>query len=243
MIQRRFAFLVFVLFAFAAHGSSLRAQGLVQISLKGAVLEQGGSWCELSVSALDAQRGELQAVSLALHAAEGTGAADLLQLLAGRLEARGVRVVRPAQVAGATQQQAHEVQWSLFVEQCAGVSLRVPLGLQSSATTSEGAPYSVRVLPASGGGGLLLVRASTHSRADGTVGSLSCQVALTKTTGKDDIATALAAAAIEAGWRGSVEGRDTWVPGLLQHGADVRGTSFVLTGAPGATLQLSLKRG
>ena len=242
MIQRRFASLVLVLLAFAAHGSALRAQGLVQITLKGAVLEQGGSWCDLSVSAFDAQRGELQSVALALHAAEGTGAADLLQLLAGRLEARGVRVVRPAQVAGATQQPAHEIQWSLFVEQCAGVSLRVPVGLQMSATTSEGAPYSVRVLPAAGGG-LLLVRASTHARADGTVGSLSCQVALTKTSGKDDIATALAAAAIEAGWRGSVDGRDTWLPGQVQDGSDVRGTSFVLTGAPGATLQLSLKRG
>lgn len=243
MQQRRLLRFVLVLLLVASSAVPLRAQGLVQIALKGAVAEAGGGWCDLSVSALDAQRGELQTGVVALHAAEGTGAGDLVLLLASRLEARGVKVVRPAAPAGPTQQAAHELQWSLFVEQCAGVSLRVPEGLQLSATTSEGAPQSVRLLPASAAGGVLFVRASAHNRADGVVSPLRCQVSLTKAAAKDDIASALAAAAIEAGWRGAVEGRDTWLPGLPLDGTEVRGASFVLSGAAGATLQLGLKRG
>lgn len=212
------------------------AQGLLQFTLKGEVSLPGGGWCELAVSA-QGEQGSARRVDLGLHLGAGTKGIEVLQLLAARLEREGVVVVRP--VWGARSEAATG---SLWIEQCQGLSVRVPEGLQATVVVSESAPQSVRVVPAGEVGGQLLLTATTRNRTDGTVGRLTCQVPWTAKSGKDDIATALAARAIDQGWRGEVTGRDTWQPGLLIDGAELRGVSLELIGAAGATLELALPK-
>ena len=193
------------------------AQGLLQLTLKGEVSLPGGGWCELAVSA-QGEQGSARRVDLGLHLGAGT---------------KGV------EVWGARSEAATG---SLWIEQCQGLSVRVPEGLQATVVVSESAPQSVRVVPAGELGGQLLLTATTRNRTDGTVGRLTCQVPWTAKSGKDDIATALAARAIDQGWRGEVTGRDTWQPGLLIDGAELRGVSLELIGAAGATLELALPK-
>lgn len=217
-----------------------RAQGLAQLMVKGEVVEQGGGWCQISVAA-EESGDQPRSATLGFLAARGTTAADLLALCAARLDAAGIRSIRAplaVQAPGATG--AAQAPSTLFIDHCARIEVRLPLGLSSILAVSEAAPRSVKLVPAAGSTGTLLVHALRRDRLDGTLASLSCQVAFTAKSGKDDIATALAAAAIDKGWRGEVVGREAWMPGAMLDGSQLLGTSFELAGGPGATFELVL---
>jgi len=225
---------------FVALLPAARAQGLAQLMVKGEVVEQGGGWCQIAVVAEESGN-DPRAMTLAFLAARGTSAADLLALCAARLEAAGIRAIRaPLPVAATSAPAAVQASSTLFIEHCARLEVRLPLGLSSILAVSEAAPRSVKLVPAPGSSGTLLVHALRRDRLDGAVASLSCQVAFTAKSGKDDIATALAAAAIDKGWRGEVVGREAWLPGAMLDGSQLLGASFELQGGPGATLELVL---
>lgn len=217
-----------------------RAQGLAQLMVKGEVVEQGGGWCQIVVVA-EEPGAQARSTTLGFLAARGTTAADLLALCAARLDSAGIRSIRaPLAVQAPNATGAAQAQSTLFIEHCARIEVRLPLGLSSILAVSEAAPRSVKLVPAAGSSGTLLVHALRRDRLDGTVGAVSCQVAFTQKSGKDDIATALAAAAIDKGWRGEVAGREAWMPGTMLDGSQLLGASFELLAAPGATLELVL---
>jgi len=233
--MKKFSAFIACLFAFLAPGAS--AQGLAQLMVKGEVVEPAGGWCQI-VAVAQEERAEPRTMTLAFLAARGTSAADLVALCAARLDAAGIRAIR-APLAGATTGAA-QAPSTLFIERCARLEVRLPLGLSSSLAVSEAAPRTVKLVPATGTTGSLHVHALRRDRLDGAVAGVSFQVAFNEKSGKDDLATALAAAAIDKGWRGEVVGREAWTPGAMLDGSQLLGASFELLGGPGATLEIAL---
>ena len=114
-----------------------RAEGLVQLSLDGALSTPGGAPVELHLGFWDGSA--VQSVDLRLHLAQRTTGHDLATLLAARLRKAGASFQFPGESTGGSPAQ-------LFLEDTTLVSLRLGHGLHASVTTTQDAPESVRFL-------------------------------------------------------------------------------------------------
>ena len=118
----------------AAAAASARAEGMVQLTLRG-VTEEGGR-VELEIGARN-QGGETREVDLTMHVGPHTRAHDVVALLEMRLRRADFRVLAPAP----DERRAH-----LFVEDVLFVRLRLGHGLMGTVTASEEAPSALRLV-------------------------------------------------------------------------------------------------
>lgn len=219
--MRAFLTVLFVL----ASALSAHAQGLVQLTLDGAVDTTGGGRIEIEVRFADPQNSlEPRTLSLDLLLAEKTGAIDVAGLLAQRLERAGARVVftgANAPMRGPT---------NLFVEDVYSVGLRLGHGLIGSITLCEDAPQSVRISPGveSKLAGTLSVTAQTTNLHTKERGHVTFDVALLEKATLADTNSRVLMAAIAAGWRSESKSNEWWMPGANTDKATVTHCSFDL---------------
>ncbi|MAF66441.1 MAG: hypothetical protein CMJ84_12390 [Planctomycetes bacterium] len=116
------------------------AEGLLQLSFKGAIHAEGGSPVSIEVGVWDAASRAATTIPMDLHLAEGTTAHDLAVVVGARLKRRGAHVVLPLE-GSVGRGVVH-----LFVEDATHVSLRLGGGLWGTVTSCEAAPEQVRFL-------------------------------------------------------------------------------------------------
>ncbi len=199
---------LFVLLAPAA-----AAEGLVQLTLHGALTEPGGAYVQVEVDRWTGK--EVKRHDLHAHLAQGTTARDLAGLLHARFEHQGA-VVRYSPDDG--DDRAH-----LFVEHATAVNLRLGFGLWAEVTTCEEAPVSIRLDEpqlASGPARLELTATTYHEHTE-RPGRLTCALPIAKDANTAQISQELAARANDAGWVGERPSPDRWTPLRAQVGGAV----------------------
>jgi hypothetical protein len=207
------------LLSFLSLAPGARAEGLAQLTLEGVVDPQAGGRVEFSVGARRTKGGEPRQVDLGLHVAGGTTAADLLELLASRLESAGLGIVHARRsAAGATSSQ-------LFVEDAIFLQVRIGYGLSATITACEAAPISLRVIGSDGlrAAGTLTMSASTWNLHTEKAGNASLAIELKEGEHGSGVAERLFRVATEGGWIA-----DEWAPTRMGGGARVRGMSVRL---------------
>lgn len=230
--------LLLVLASLLALAGSTRAEGLVQLTLRGAVSEPGGGPVEVAWGFVP-DRGPALHDQLRVHLAEGTRAGDLAALLQARLERSGARVIAPPP-------RDDRSAVVLFLEGLVALDLRLEAGLSASITVCEGAPESVRfsaprAAPGRLAPGRVFVTTSTfhpHSREQGSV---RLEVALDQQTAPAAVCEALFQQGLERGLVGDRPAADAWRPLKTSDGALVTGCSIQLEdGRSGWGLQVRL---
>jgi len=200
-----------------------RAEGLVQLSLRGALASPGGAPVEVRWAA-EVEPGQVREAGLRLHLARGTSAHALGTLLVQRLRQAGAKVLFPAEHGSA----AGEVQ--IFVEASTRVSLRLAPGLSSSITTCEVAPSRVRLLkpllhsePAR-----LTIQTSTFHAHTRLPGSVLLELPLDSSGTMAQTSEELFEQALANGLVGDRPSADSWRPVRGEDGATVTGCSIEL---------------
>jgi len=202
---------------------------LVQLRFEGQA-GKAGARAQLAVQALIG--GEERAITATLLAGPGTSGAELSALLAARLEAAGVTLVR-AEGANASA--------SLFLEDATRVTLELGGGLIASLTACEGSGASVRV-EARGDAhpATVTVVVETVSSHEDRRGSALAQVLLEPGTPAPAAASRLMDGAAEAGLLSEKPGGDRWRPTKLKTGERVLGLSLRLESAGDWRIDLGL---
>ncbi|MDZ4772966.1 MAG: hypothetical protein SGI72_07505 [Planctomycetota bacterium] len=205
----RIHFALLALCALLFSTTPLGAQGLVQISLSGAIDTSGGGRIEVEIATFDPNAPEKPVLTtMKVLLGESTSAADLAVLLTKRLEANFARVTS----LGANAPQRGPV--NLFVEGVVSVGLRLGNGLSGNVTLCEDRPMSVRVSPGveSKLGGVLRVVALTRQEHTGDSGRFQVDVNFADRSELTDVGMRVVRAAIAMGWPGELKGHDTWWP-------------------------------
>lgn len=204
----------------ALAGEPVAAQGLVQITLEGALDREGGARVEVNVGArLPAGDRE---IDLGLHLARGTSGADLAGLLATRLERAGFDVLFPAPGTGA-ERAAH-----IFLEDALFVRLRAGHGLRATVTTPDAVPASVTIAPphVRAEDARLVIGASTYSQHTKKRGLQTIELSLGAQDHVVQVAEKLHKVALEAGWVGFRPESKSWRPSKLKDAATPTGFSI-----------------
>ena len=189
--------------------SSLRAQGLVQISLGGSVDTPGGGNVEVEVTYPNRNANDaLETVVVALVLGEGTSAFDFALLLERRLEAHNLRVTS----SGPSTPIRGPV--NLFVEGVYAVGIRLGHGLNATVTLCEDRPLSIKLSPGreSKLGASISVVAHTYQERTKEVGRVKVSETFSDKSEQTDVATRLVRAAIGAGWTSELANHTTWLP-------------------------------
>jgi hypothetical protein len=214
---RLLAFVAFVLVA------PLRAQGLVQISLAGAIATPGGARVEIDIASYNANSpGTPVETKLNLLLGEGTSAADLGLLLARRLEEKQVRVTS----LGANAPALGPV--NLFLENTIRVGLRLGNGLRGTVTLCENRPLSVKVSPGTESqlGATFKAVAMTHQEHTGDDGRFVLDLNFADKSAITDVGMRLVRSAISQGWPSELKGHDTWWPAPMTETQRIVSCSF-----------------
>lgn len=228
-----FAFVVLSLFAAPA----ARAEGLVQITLHGAIEPAGGAPVEVELEVWDGEKVEL--LTLNLHLGQGTRARDLASLIVTRLRRLQARVDFPDEHAAGAEASEHT---TLFVEALTGVHLRLGHGMHADVTLCDAAPISLRMLPPQVVAGAAQVRIAVttfegHSR---TIGRDAISLTVGADMGAAQIAERLASTALDRGWIADRPRPDSWSCSRNTDGATVTGCSIELE-SPDADWRLEVK--
>lgn len=209
--------------AFLFSSPALQAQGLVQLSLSGAVETAGGGRIEIEIATFDPNAPAKPLVT-AIHVllGEHTTAADLALLLTKRLEANFARVTTLGTNAPA------RGPVNLFVEGVVTVGMRLGNGLSGSITLCEDRAMSVKVSPGleSKLGGVFRVVAHTREEHTGQNGRFQVDVNFADKSEIGDVAMRVVRSAIGMGWPGELKGHDTWWPAPTTETQRVTSSSF-----------------
>ncbi len=217
--------LLLALASLLALAGSPRAEGLVQLTLRGAVAQPGGGPVEIAWGFVS-DSGQALHDQLRVHLAEGTRAGDLAALLRARLERSGAEVIAPAP----RDDRSAAV---LFLDRLVALDLRLEAGLSASITVCEGAPESVRfAAPRAAAGhlapGRVFVTTSTFHPHSRELGSVRLEVALDQETAPAAVCEALFQQGLERGLVGDRPAADAWRPLKTSDGALVTGCSIQL---------------
>jgi hypothetical protein len=203
---------------------SARAEGRVQLALQGALDARGGARIEAEVEFVftGTEGPELRTASLNLQLAEGTSAADIVELLRYDITRRGGSSL----YTGERAQQRNVA--NLFIENVTRIALRLGRGVMCNITLCETSASSVHITPPldTPDGAQLVVEASTfhpHTKARRRV---SLTFELDQRQNATEISSKLTRRALESGWSGENTNHDTWRPGLMTDGGLVEGVSF-----------------
>ena len=216
--------LVPLLISILSFASGARADHLAQLSFEGRVSTAGGGRIEVSIGARRTQDDVARQVDLGLHLAEGTSAADLTALIALRLEAAGILVLRPAP------SDPDSTLTHLFVERAIFVQIRAGFGLKGTISSCENAPVSMRVLSSDAlqAPAQLLISASTWHPHTERASSARLVIELEQGMHGSGVAEQLFLTATQAGWIGTRPSVDEWSPARMTEGARVRGMSICM---------------
>ncbi|MBL8856880.1 MAG: hypothetical protein JNL28_00020 [Planctomycetes bacterium] len=203
----------------------LRAQGLVQISLSGAIDTPGGGNVEIEVSYLNRNDNDAPVTAtIALVLGESTSAFDVALLVARRLESHNLRVT----TSGPSTPMRGPV--NLFVEGVVAVGLRLGQGLNASVTLCEDRPLSIKLTPGreSKKGASISVVAHTWLERTKEVGRVTVRETFPEKSEPTDVAARLVRAAIGVGWTSELTGHYTWLPGAMTETERVTACSIEL---------------
>lgn len=203
---------------------NLRAEGLVQLTLKGEVQTRGGAPVEIRWTSKSSTTGKFEEVGLRLHLAEGTSAFDVATLLVGRLREAGAKVRFPGEKA----RQVHRVQ--VFVEATTQISLRLAPGMASTITTCDAAPTSVRFLsPLSHvARAMMMVQTTTFHPHSKKPGSILLEMGLDALRPPAEICESIFQQTLELGLVSERPTTSSWRPIKGADGAAVTGCSIEL---------------
>ncbi|MCB9913636.1 MAG: hypothetical protein H6828_00640 [Planctomycetes bacterium] len=205
-----------------------RAEALVQLTLRGRVMVEGGAPVEVNVDFWDGT--QTKSTSLRLHVANGTSASDVGRLLAGRLRRAGAELEDPAEGGVAEPLLAN-----LFVHGATRVSLRLGYGLWSSVTVCEGVPQSLRVLPpqAEQGDLRLAIGISTFLTHTRTSARVDLALDVKPDAEPSEICERLFEQALAKGLQSERSTADRWTPTKVTDGAQLTGCSIDLAAQRG----------
>jgi len=211
-----------------------RAEGLVQLSFGGEVEPPGGAPIELELGILE--EGRVRPLSLNIHLAQRTSAADLAALLASRLERIGARSLLPR--GSSSEGMTH-----VFVENVTHAYLRLGHGLRGQVTLCDAAPTSVRVQPPEihAGGARIAIAATTFHPHNRHISRKELELELDELDGAAQVSEELARASIEAGWMADRPSPDRWAASRTSDGAAITGCSFELAGVGHADWRLEVE--
>ena len=228
-----------------------RAEGLVQLHFEGRIAPPGGARVEIEVGGTATRDGQLadfgQKVDFGmyLHLGRGTGARDLVALLAQRLRDQGLDVVEPAGAAATDGDAAARTPpgASLFVDRVRYVRIRLGTGLQGAVTLCEEAPIAVRVLPPgqTKAGARLYVGASTFTPHTGDHSLRALELELGSEASAPEVSEKLAQRAIASGWVCERPALDSWRPHQMLDGARITGCSIELESGADWRLEVELE--
>lgn len=211
-----------LLFAF---GSTVRAQGLVQLSLQGEVTTPGGGRVEIEIATFNPNAPSTPVVTrLNVLLGESTSAADLAVLLTKRLEGNFARVTS----LGSNAPKLGPV--NLFVEGVWSVGLRLGAGLSGNVTLCEDRPMSVKLTPGAEGraGAKLRVVALTRLEHTQENGRFEVNAEFKDGSELTEVGTQVVRAAIGKGWPSELKGHDTWWPAPMTETSRILSCSFEL---------------
>jgi len=218
----RFALsLVFVI----AGGTPLFAQGLVQLSLAGAIQDRGGARVEIEIGALgrpdDSTRPVARELVLHWQLAYGTSGPDLAQLIRRELELGRI---------GAFGTEPRDGRMDLYIDHALYVNLRLPTGLKSIITLAETGPGAVRVLPPERNKqpASISISATTFHGHTEQHGVASLAVELDPSLVASAASDRIHEEATKRGWIGERPGIDAWQVLQLSDGSELRGFCLVL---------------
>ncbi|MDA1264362.1 MAG: hypothetical protein O2816_04700 [Planctomycetota bacterium] len=192
-------------------------QSLAQLRLEGSL--STAARVEIEVGAL--VKGEPRILELRAFLAEGTTGADVIRLLAGRMQSAEIH----SHVGSAAVKDPGA--GTLFIEQALHVNLRLDQGIRGSVTACEGAPLSLKVIAPDKDGldlSLLLSANAIHpvTRASKTV---SLEVPMAAGNHSAQNCEALMEAAVTAKWGCDRPKADLWRPLRLSDGSRLEGVS------------------
>lgn len=227
--------LLFVLSALLLLPSRGEAEGLVQLSLNGAIDAKGGATVEVQWGHWTGK--ESRDTHLRLHLAQDTSSFELASLLVMRLRARGASVLFPAEKTGATGP-VH-----LYVESTTQVNLRLGHGMWATVTLCDSGPEKVRFLKpqVARDGAQITINTSTFQAHTKMTASILLEHDMDALANTATVCETLFNQGLSKGLVCDRPSADSWRPAKGSDGALVTGCSIELL-APGADwgLQVSL---
>lgn len=223
---------------FLACAAGARAEGLVQITLQGAISSPGGAPVELELAVWNGK--QVETLALNLHLGDGTRARDLASLITTRLRRLKARVDFPDENGGGAYASGVA---TLFIEAATNVNLRLGYGLSADVTVCDGAPTSVRILPPQvvEGGVKVLIATSTFQPHTRMIGRDSIALDFEAGAGAAQISEKLAITALDRGWIADRPTADSWACSRNTDGASVTGCSIELDSPNAADWRLEVK--
>ena len=223
------------LLALVSLATSLRAEGLIQLTLEGALEAKDGARIEIEVD-IAAGEGSTSA-RLDILLAPGTGAPALAELLQHRLTAAGAVsfVTRP-------DPQLPRPRADLFIEHATYVALRLGRGLSSRITICEGPPKGLSVHPgelAPAETTLSLFATTLHPHTE-TRRDAALEFAILADAPAAQVAAELLKHAISQGWSCERPEDETWQPLKLTDGSMIVGFAVELRGESDSRLEVEL---
>ena len=203
------------------------ASGSAQLQLSGEVRNEAGSSLDIEVEAPSAD-GSTRLAALHLFVLEHTSAADVIALLAQRLEALHIShlVSSPAGV---------RERGMLFLEGISRLEVRVSDGLQATLGLPDATPAAVQVLPplARRGKGAVRFHGVTWDARLRERGRLDFQVDFAGDASPTGAAEAFVTACAAAHWLSEKPSHESWRPGDSLEGRVLTGTSFAVDSSAG----------
>jgi hypothetical protein len=227
------------LMALVGTATPLSAQGLVQISLAGALNHEGGARIEVEIGAFALPAGaserEARQLDLHLHLANATSAPDLAQIVSMRLNSEGFETFL-------TEPQDGRVQ--LFVQHALFVRLRLGRGLKSIVTLTNSAPGAIKVMPPQGatGAAKLAITASTFHGHTELHGQQRFAIEIEGDMISSAISERLFDQSVPKNWISKRPGIDAWQPLKMSDGATIEGVSIELTSQADWRLEVEIPR-
>lgn len=230
----RFATSLLAALSLAAPG---RSEGLVQLTLQGEVVFDGGALVELHVGFW--KEGQVVPIDLRLHLGPKTSASDVGHLLVARLRQAGARVLFPGE--GTPRSTLAEA----FIEDVTLLSYRLEGGLSAIVTLCEQGPESVSFLPPleTERAGSVSICVSTFHPHTKKSGRITLRQELAAADNASSICQRLFETSLESGLVGDRPQGDRWRAVRAEDGSEVTGCSIKLDGKEadwGLVVRLSL---
>lgn len=206
--------------AAAAHGSA-------QLALAGEVRNEAGSSLDIEVEA-PAPDGSTRIAALHMFVLAHTSAADVIALLAQRLEALHIPHLVSTPAGG-------RERGMLFLDGISRLDVRVSDGLEATLGLPDCTPAAVQLLDplARRGKGAVRFHAVTWDARLRERGRLDFQVDLPAETSPTGAAEAFVTACAQAHWLSEKPSHESWRPGDSLEGRVLTGTSFTVDSTSG----------
>lgn len=219
------------------------AQGMVQLTLRGAIELRGGNRVQVTVGGnvlREDKTQEARELAFSVHLAQGTTASEVLALLQRRLDDAGFVTLVSSPSEGEARNHTN-----LFVEQVLFLELRVGGGLTATVTTCDGPLRTLRFLAAQAlpAAGSLHVSGSGRHPHDQRLSRRGFDLDMAEGEHPAALSERIFKVATEAGWIAQRSGPTEWSPVRWQDGSAIEGMSVEIVSQGDWSLRLELPRG